>query len=143
MTYVGELGRRAHFIAVLMSGTHRIPRRCRCRCPVNSCHCWRRLSDMTPHRASTLRGVSRYSSTGVAIAQLGTPGATDSIRIVSLFLPARRYAGVGTMTLCLSDYLSQVGVLSKRLYESSWFWHGSFLPPRLRCVKRKFGYLQK
>jgi len=27
--------------------------------------------------------------------------------------------------------------------ESSWFWFGSFLPPVLHCVKRKFGYLQK
>jgi len=38
---------------------------------------------------------------------------------------------------------SQVGVLSKRLNESSWFWRVSFLPPVLHCVKRKFGYLQK
>ena len=38
--------------------------------------------------------------------------------------------------------LSQVGVLSKRMNESSWFWHGSFLPPILHCVNRKFGYLQ-
>ena len=40
--------------------------------------------------------------------------------------------------------LSQVGVLSKRLNESSCFFsHVSFLPPVLHCVKRKFGYLQK
>ena len=32
-----------------------------------------------------------------------------------------------------------VGVLSKRMDESSWFWHGGFLPP----IVRKFGYLQK
>ena len=38
---------------------------------------------------------------------------------------------------------SQVGVLLKRLNESSWFWHVSFLLPVLHCIKRKFGYLQK
>jgi len=38
---------------------------------------------------------------------------------------------------------SQVGVLLKRMNESSWFWHVSFLPPVLHCVKRKLGYLQK
>jgi len=44
-------------------------------------------------------------------------------------------------TVCLC--LSQVGVLSKRLNESSWFyWHGSFLPPILHCVNRKFRCLQ-
>ena len=37
---------------------------------------------------------------------------------------------------------SQVGVLSKRLNESSCFLHVSFLPPILHCIKRKFGYLQ-
>ena len=31
--------------------------------------------------------------------------------------------------------------LSKRLNESSWFWHGSIIPPIRHCVKRKFGYL--
>jgi len=46
------------------------------------------------------------------------------------------------MGLCLSLRPSQVGVLLKRLNESSWFWHVSFLPPVLHCVKRKFGYLQ-
>jgi len=38
--------------------------------------------------------------------------------------------------------LPQVGVLSKRMNESSWFRHVSFFPPVLHCVKRKFGYLQ-
>ena len=49
------------------------------------------------------------------------------------------------MGLCpfVSVRLSQVGVLSKRLNESSWFWHVSILPSVLHCVKRKFGYLQK
>jgi len=47
----------------------------------------------------------------------------------------------GPVSVCVR--LSQVGVLSKRLNESSWCWHVSFLPPVLRCVKRKFGYLQK
>ena len=43
------------------------------------------------------------------------------------------------MPCCL--YLSQVGVLSKWLNESSWFWHGIFFPSILHCVKRKFWYL--
>jgi len=41
------------------------------------------------------------------------------------FLPARRYTSAGTsygpVSVCLSHCLSQVGVLSKRLNESSWF----------------------
>ena len=56
---------------------------------------------------------------------------------------ARCYASaVLAMALCLSVRPSQVGVLLKRLNESSWFWHVSFLPPILHCVKRKFGYLK-
>jgi len=43
----------------------------------------------------------------------------------SRFSPARRYASAGTshgpVSVCLSVCLSQVGVLSKRLNESSWF----------------------
>ena len=39
--------------------------------------------------------------------------------------------------------LSQVGVLSKGWTNRAGFWHVSFLPPVLHCVKRKFGYLQK
>jgi len=48
---------------------------------------------------------------------------------------------VYSMALCLS----QVRVLSNRLNESSWFWYGSFLRPRLvlNCVFKEFGYLQK
>jgi len=37
---------------------------------------------------------------------------------------------------------TDVGVLSKRLNESSCLWHGSYLPSILHCVKRKFRYLQ-
>jgi len=48
----------------------------------------------------------------------------------AIFLPARRYARSGTsycpvsfrLCLCPCLSLSQVGVLSKRLNESSWFW---------------------
>jgi len=49
--------------------------------------------------------------------------------------------GILAMGLWLSVCvrLSQVGVLSKRLNESSWFWHVSFLPPVLQC---EFGFLQ-
>jgi len=41
----------------------------------------------------------------------------------------------------VSVCLSHVGVLSKRLGESSLFEHGTFLPPILHCVLKKFGYL--
>ena len=37
---------------------------------------------------------------------------------------------------------TDVGVLSKRLNESSCRRHGSYLPSILHCVKRKFRYLQ-
>jgi len=39
--------------------------------------------------------------------------------------------------------LSQVGVLLKRLNDSSWFLHGNFLRPILLCVTMTFRYLQK
>jgi len=60
---------------------------------------------------------------------------------------ARRYSSaVLAIALCVCPYLCpcplQVGFLSKRLKESSWFSHGSFLPSILRCVVRKFGYIQ-
>jgi len=42
-------------------------------------------------------------------------------------------------SVCVCVCLAQVGVLSKRMNESSWFWHGSFLPPVLHCVKRNLG----
>jgi len=48
-----------------------------------------------------------------------------------------------TASVCPSVRPSQIGVLSKRLYESSWFWHGSFLPPVLHSLIRKCGYLHK
>jgi len=64
--------------------------------------------------------------------------------VVTLVFTAQCYAStVLAMALCLSVRLSQIGVLVKRLNESSWFWHVSFLPPVLHCVKRKFGNLQK
>ena len=48
----------------------------------------------------------------------------------------------GPVSVCLFVCPLQVGVLSKRMNESSWFCRVSFLPPVLHCVKRKFGYLQ-
>jgi len=75
------------------------------------------------------------------------PVSIEAFRIALHVFTARCYASaVLAMGMCpyLSvDCLSQVGVLSKRWNESSWFWHTSFLPPVLHCVKRKFGYLQK
>ena len=43
-------------------------------------------------------------------------------------------ARVLAMTLCLCMCLSQVGVLSKRLDGSSWFWRGGFFWLILHCV---------
>ena len=56
-------------------------------------------------------------------------------------------SAVLAMGLCpsasVSVRLSQVGVLSKRLNESSWVLACELPPPVLHCVKREFGYLQK
>ena len=49
----------------------------------------------------------------------------------------------GAVSVCVCVRLSQVGVLLKRLNESSWFLDVSFLSSVLHCVERKFGYLQK
>ena len=43
----------------------------------------------------------------------------------------------------LSVCLSQAGVVLKRLYELSCFFHIGLLPPITLSVMRKFGYLQK
>jgi len=51
--------------------------------------------------------------------------------------------GLIAMALCLCLRLSQVGVLWKRMNESSWFSAWELLPPILHCAERKFGYLQK
>ena len=60
------------------------------------------------------------------------------------FLPARRYASAGTshgpvsvrLCVCLSVCLSQVGVLSKRMNESSWFFGtGASFDPRFTVLK--------
>jgi len=42
-----------------------------------------------------------------------------------------------------SAYLSQAGIVSKRLDEWSCFWHGGFIPSIPHCVVRKFGRPQK
>ena len=58
---------------------------------------------------------------------------------------ARRYASaVYAVVVCASVRQLQVGIVSKRLDESSRvFWHGGFLLPIPPCAVRKFGYLQK
>jgi len=43
----------------------------------------------------------------------------------------------------LSVRLPQAGIVSKRLDESSWFWHVGFLPLIQHCVISKYSYLQK
>ena len=76
--------------------------------------------------------------------ECGTIDGLCIVRYTASFVTARCYASaVLAMGLCLSVRLSQVGVLLKRLNESGWFFHVSFLPPVLHCVKRKFGYLQE
>ena len=40
----------------------------------------------------------------------------------------------------MSVTVTRVSVLSKRMNDRAGFWHVSFLPPVLHCVKRKFGY---
>ena len=59
--------------------------------------------------------------------------------IFFFFFFTRTSTSYGCVCLCpsVSVCLSQVGVLSKRLNESSWFWHGSFLPSILDCVKNR------
>ena len=61
------------------------------------------------------------------------------------FLPTRRYASAGTRHgLCPSVCVCH----KSEFYRNEWtnqagFWRASFLPPVLRRVNRKFGYLQK
>jgi len=59
------------------------------------------------------------------------------------FYRAALYASaVYTSWPCVRLCLSQVWVLSKRMNESNWLWHGSFLRPITHCVLTKFAYLQ-
>jgi len=51
-------------------------------------------------------------------------------------ITARRFAStVYAVVSCPSVRLSQAGIVSKRPDESSWFWHGDFLPPIPHCYK--------
>jgi len=61
----------------------------------------------------------------------------------SLNFMTLRITRLSTRVLAMALCLSQVGVLSKRLNESGWFWHGSFIPPIVHCIVRKFDYRQK
>ena len=69
--------------------------------------------------------------------------------IISFYPRDAMLARVLAMALCLSGCLSvsvcppQVGVLSKRVDRSSWFWHRGFFRPILHCVARKFRYRDK
>jgi len=66
-----------------------------------------------------------------------------------IIFTARRFASAAydvavCPSVCPSVRLSQAGIVSKWLDESSWFfWHRGFLPPISYCALRKFGYLQK
>ena len=52
----------------------------------------------------------------------------------------QRYAIVVYAVVCPSACLSQTSIVSKRLYELSWFL-ACWLPPIPYCAVRKFGYL--
>jgi len=95
-------------------------------------------------RFGTIRGLLLTDYRRVFFSKLGLLAISNRFPLFG-FLPARRYASSGTNNgpVCLTVCLSQVGVLSKRMNELSWFWHGGFLLPILHCVKRKFGCLQK
>jgi len=100
------------------------------------------------HRSSIFSKYYELISHTSRFAWLGASASIRTARVHCRIFPARSYASAGTshgpvsVCVCLSVCLSQVGVLSKGLNESSWFWRGCFLPSILHCVKRKFGYLQ-
>jgi len=72
-------------------------------------------------------------------------GQVDTLQLLCFYRAILCIRGTshGPVSVSVSVCPPQVGVLSKRLSESSCFWHMSFLPPVLHCVKRKFGYLRK
>ena len=86
------------------------------------------------------------------LEDLGWKNLAERRRDLSLafFLPARRYASADTsygsvsVCLCLSVCicLLQVGVLSRRMNESSWFLAWELFSTYPACILRKFGYLQ-
>jgi len=76
-------------------------------------------------------------------ARVSQPLGVDFVFVCFVFTARCCASVVLVVGLCLSVCPSQDGVLSKRVNESSWFWHVSFLPPVLHCFKRQFGYLQK
>ena len=59
---------------------------------------------------------------------------------VHIFLPRDAMLARYLLSSCVC--LSQAGTVSKRLDESSWFWHVGFLPPIPHRVIKKFGYLE-
>ena len=73
----------------------------------------------------------------------------DEILSRSPFYPRdAMLARVLVMTLCPCLSVCVCVCQKSVFYRNSWmnragFWRGSFLPPILHCVKRKFGYLQK
>jgi len=72
----------------------------------------------------------------------------QSTRFTSRFT-SRRYAcavfgkSCVCLNVCPAVRLSQASIASKRLDESSWFWHGGFLRLIPHCIVRKFEYLRK
>jgi len=97
--------------------------------------------------------LSQFVTTG---SQLCTPYLTMAIDLRYFSSSLHYYprdamlARVLAMALCLSVCLCLcLSVCHKsEFYRNGWtnragFWHGSFFPTFLHCVKRKFGYLQK
>jgi len=70
---------------------------------------------------------------------LCAPAARDSF-YPRYAMPAR-VLNDGPMSVCVR--LSQVGVLSKRLNQSAWFWARGLLSTYPKEITSKFGYLQK
>jgi len=57
------------------------------------------------------------------------------------FLPRDVVLARYAVVLCPSVRRLQAGIACKPPDESSWFWHGGFLPPIPHGVVGKFGYL--
>ena len=129
----------------LASSVDRLPAFAAVRC------CWALSIDMSrPHGAQqqTCRMLLQRSITGIGrqLTQVGLYNGCKTVVIVLLLLSIWHFyprdtmlLQVVAMALCLSACLS----LNCSWTNQAGFWHGSFIPPILYCVKGKFGYLQK
>jgi len=67
----------------------------------------------------------------------------DVLNFHQNFLPARRYGSATTMYDHVSVYVTSRCSIEMVERIGLAFWNGSFFPPILQCVLRKFRYLQK